>query len=145
MRSKRKPKHINRRNKRANSQSLIDLRERFKRWRERRQKRGRVPEELWEAAGRVVQENAVSRVSRELGLNYRTLKMRVEKEGFDQVINRDLGSEFVELDFSEVSIPGIECVVEVEEANGAKMRMHLKNVKGISPKELVAVFLQRQQ
>ncbi|MGA1876379.1 MAG: hypothetical protein ACMUIA_12305, partial [bacterium] len=68
MRSKRKPKHINRRNKRANSQSLIDLGERFKRWRERRQKRGRVPEELWEAASRVVQENAVSRVSRELGL-----------------------------------------------------------------------------
>lgn len=145
MRSKRKPKRINQSNKGAISQSLRELRERFERWREKRQKQGQVPEELWKAAVRVAQENAVSRVSRELGLDYRKLKMRVEKGVAAQGINRNLSSEFIELDISGLSIVGLECVVELEEVNGAKMKMHLKNVTGISPAELVKAFLQRLQ
>jgi hypothetical protein len=145
MRSKRKPKRINQSNKGAISQSLRELRERFERWREKRQKQGQVPEELWKAAVRVAQENAVSRVSRELGLDYRKLKMRVEKGVAAQGINRNLSSEFIELDISGLSIVGLECVVELEEVNGAKMKMHLKNVTGISPVELVKAFLQRLQ
>jgi hypothetical protein len=48
--------------------------------------------------------------------------------------------EFVELDFEGMSKP-LECIVEMEAANGAKLRIHyLGQQMGIDPVELCKVF-----
>ncbi|MBV6343441.1 hypothetical protein [Candidatus Magnetobacterium casense] len=126
--------------------SLADLQKRFNNWRMKRKKRGVIPEELWDSAVRAVQENPPGRVSRVLGLNYLNLKKRVEEGGATQQVNRNKEvSKFVEFDIRQLSIAGIECVVEVEEANGAKMKVQIKNASSVTPMELVRVFLERSR
>jgi hypothetical protein len=125
---------------RLKDQSLKKVQQRFKRWRIKRQKRGLIPERLWAEAVRAVHENSPSRVSRALGLNYQELKRRVEDKAIDRELNTDLMNKFVEFDISTVM--GAECIVEVQEGHGGKMKMHLKNVSGVTPVELVKAFLQ---
>lgn len=125
---------------RLKDQSLKKVQQRFKRWRIKRQKRGLIPERLWEEAVRAAHENSPSRVSRALGLNYQELKRRVEDKAIDRELNTDLMNKFVEFDISTVM--GAECIVEVQEGHGGKMKMHLKNVSGVTPVELVKAFLQ---
>jgi hypothetical protein len=122
---------------RLKNQSLKKVQQRFKRWRNKRQKRGQIPERLWEGAVRAVQENSLSRVSRALGLNYQELKRRVEDKA---IVSTDLANKFIEFDIS--ALMGAECIVEVQEGHGGKMKMQLKNVSGITPVELVKAFLQ---
>ena len=121
--------------------SLEGLQQEFNNWRQKRQKRGRIPEELWDGAIRAVQENPPGRVSRVLGLSYQQLKRRIQA-GAAHRANRNRASKFVELNIGQLSLAGVECVVEVEEANGAKMKVQIKNANGFTPVELVRAFLE---
>lgn len=122
------------------TQSLEGVQQKFNNWRLKRQKRGLIPEELWEGAVRAVQENPPGRVSRVLRLNYLQLKRRIQAK--DSQTNGKVGGRFLELDVRQLSIVSVECVVEVEKANGAKMKMQIKNAGGFMPVELVKTFLE---
>lgn len=57
--------------------SIEDVQYQFENWRETREKRCPIPEELWYAAVRLTEDYSVSHVARTLRLNYTRLKDRV--------------------------------------------------------------------
>ena len=120
--------------------SLEEVRGRFETWRSRKKAGSPIPESLWEAAVSQCQDHSILEVSRSFRLNYNDLKTRVhdpEKKALPSTVG---SMEFVEIDLEGVSKPP-ECIVEMEAANGAKLRVHyLGYQKGIDPVELAKVF-----
>jgi len=101
---------------------------RFERWRSTRKAASRIPEDLWSLAVELSQEYGLAKTSRTLSLGYNTLKKRVEAAAPAGPSEDESGSGFFEILPPGLSAPS-ECVVELEDAAGAKMRIHLKGVE----------------
>jgi hypothetical protein len=116
---------------------LDELEERFRRWREGRQRGDRIPPQLWEAAADVAREHGVPRVAHRLRLNAAGLHKRLESAVGDAP-GELTEPEFVELltvpaaAATEASTSSVhECVVELHNARGARMRVEL-NAGGLA-------------
>ena len=108
---------------------LEGVRGRIERWRQTRKVRSPIPDSLWAAAVRMASAYGMNRTARVLRLNYYGLKKRVEQEAVGAVSAAETKNEprFVELaPFS--SVGGCECLLELEKAGGARMRIQLKGV-----------------
>ncbi len=105
---------------------LEGVRGRFVQWRRTRKVRTRIPEPLWAAAVKVAAEFGVHRTAKMLRLDYYRLKRRVEEaaSGRAEVASEGKPGGFVELPVRLERSLG-ECLIEWEDAEGAKMRMHL--------------------
>lgn len=142
------------------------VRRRFERWRRTRQGRARIPERLWSAAVKLAATYGLCRTARTLGLDYNALKQRVASAGLHDSPTgptprgkmatrsapaaRNSGSTtripkppqqapamaFVELVPPE-SACSPECIVELEDPRGAKMRIHVTGSQ--SPEVVTAV------
>lgn len=112
---------------------LEGLSRRFERWRRTRQGRSRIPEALWASAVKAVGTYGLNPTARALGLNYDALKKRVE--AIDGTFAGNRVATFVELSAPVLS-HSRECILELEKAGGAKMRVHLK---GVEAADLTAV------
>ena len=73
---------------------LAQGRRRFEAWRQRRQGDRCIPQALWALAVRLVSQHGISRTARALGLDYYSLKKRVEAAGKEAPSR---GPAFVEL------------------------------------------------
>ena len=106
-------------------ESLEQVEQCFKRWREGRTQGQRIPPALWAAAAEMAKQHGVHRISRELRLDYNGLKKRMGHVG--PATRRPPGdTEFVELLGAAASGMAVcECRVEMENARGAKMRVEL--------------------
>ena len=126
---------------------LEDVAEHFKQWRESRVRGERIPQALWSQAVGLCQQHAPQHVASVLRLAPTGLLRRVQRGG-DHAAHR-LGladTEFVEVAMSSASpaasrlelappperptcaatpTPAHECVLEMENARGAKMRVAL--------------------
>jgi hypothetical protein len=113
---------------RSCGESLEQVGERFKQWREARLRGEHIPADLWAAAVVMAKEHGLYRIAHELRVDHDGLKRRLERAGEGK---RD--SQFVELFAVPAAIAaGLrECVVELENARGAKMRVEL-NGKGLA-------------
>jgi hypothetical protein len=103
----------------------VDLtrgRDRFRVWRRTRKPGTRIPEQLWQLAATLATAHGVSRTSMVLGLDYYALKKRVESA---TSTSNSTASPFVELSLPP-SIAARECVIELEDIKGARMRVQLK-------------------
>ena len=135
---------------------LESTRRRFDHWRQTRQGRSRIPEALWASAVKAAGRHGLHPTARALRLDYYSLKKRVEafprelprrtagsRGGSDgqPVVRpgprlRGLGSKrgsrpaaaFVEWP-PLVPACSPECIVELEDPRGAKMRVHLKGIQ----------------
>lgn len=107
---------------------LEQTRRRFDRWRRTRQGRSRIPEALWAAAVKAAEAYGLARASRVLGLDYYTLKKHVEASSTHGAPEQEASATFVEL-ASPVSAGTRECLLELEDPGGAKMRVHLKGLE----------------
>ena len=67
---------------------LAKGRRRFQAWRERRQGGRRIPQPLWALAVRLVSRHGISRTASALGLDYYSLKERVETAANEPTPNR---------------------------------------------------------
>jgi len=108
---------------------LERVRRRFEDWRGTCKVRSRIPEALWEAAVKMAGSCGLHRTAKALRVNYYTLKKRVEREAAIAA-NTPEGGEaatFVELTPS-VGAGSCECTLELEDAGGSKMRVHLNGV-----------------
>ncbi len=107
-------------------QSLAQVEEQFRRWRESRKAGGRIPPPLWAAAMELSRVHGLHRISKELRLDYSGLKRRLEGAGGDVRPGKP-AARFVEMFAAPASTAaGLhECVVELENARGAKMRVQL--------------------
>jgi hypothetical protein len=74
-----------------------------------------------QAAGRY----GLHRTTKALRLDYYSLKKRVEDAATDREPDGEAAATFLELP-TPVSAGASECIVELEDSGGAKMRMHLK-------------------
>lgn len=120
--------------------TLEEVRGRFETWRSRKKAGSPIPRALWEAAVSQCQDHSILEVSRSLRLNYNDLKARVQDPKKKALPSAGDSMEFVDLDLEGLSKPP-QCIVEIEAANGAKLRIHyLGHHKGIDPVELVKVF-----
>jgi hypothetical protein len=88
----------------------------------------RIPESLWGLAVELATSCGVHRTSKALGLDYYSLKKRIELSASGDRLRSPRATPFVELTVPAKS-SGSECVLELEDASGAKMRVHLKGVE----------------
>jgi hypothetical protein len=99
---------------------LARARRRLEDWRSHRQRGDRIPERFWMLAVRLVDRHGVSRTAMALRLDYYGLKERAEAASSKSPAN---GPAFVELP-SPVMV-GKRCLVELESAAGARMRVEM--------------------
>jgi hypothetical protein len=108
---------------------LERTRQRFDHWRETRKVRSRIPESLWTSAVKMARAYGVNRTARALRVDYYSLKERVEsKVSSSGVSKKNTSSTFVELAAPAIAST-CECLLELEDVAGAKMRIHVKGVE----------------
>jgi hypothetical protein len=99
---------------------LAQARRRFQAWRERRQGGRRIPQPLWALAIRLVSQHGISRTVTALGLDYYSLKKRVEGAAQEPP---SPSPAFVELPAPVVV--GKQALFELDNGAGATMRVQL--------------------
>ncbi len=132
---------------------LEGTRRRFERWRRTRKGRSHIPEPLWASAVKAAGQYGLAKTAWALRLDYYALKKRVEAAGSRRVFGGKVATysisdrEAVSADgpltamapvkggqavatFLELTPPASggsrECILELEDPGGAKMRVHLK-------------------
>ena len=113
---------------------LEGLRRRFERWRRTRKVRSRIPEPLWAAAVKLAGRCGLHRTAKALRVDYYALKKRVEQKaavaGTQQAPAATAGKAAAEATFLELPAAAWagsgECTLDLEDAGGAKLRVHLK-------------------
>ena len=107
-------------------------RQRFERWRRTRKGHSHIPEPLWTSAVKLAGAYGLCRTARTLGLDYNALKRRVASADLHNTPGGKAAAQKTGTAFVEVVTPQPaclpECIVELEHAGGAKMRIHLKGV-----------------
>ena len=105
-------------------EALERARKRLEDWRGTRTGR-RIPDPLWTSAVKLAGRYGIHRTSKALRLNYDHLKKRVEAAGPSEAPEARPAPSFVEvLPGPSTSRP--ECVVELEDPRGVKLRIHFK-------------------
>ena len=117
-----------------------EVRQRFEHWRESRKHRTPIPESLWEGAVGLCADHSIYKISKSLRLDYNALKRRVCYSHPERLAESVTSSAFVELDL-KASLPEAECLVEMEDKDGAKMKMHIKGRLCLDPLEFMKAFL----
>ena len=108
---------------------LSQLKRQFDQWRAGRKVGERIPVELWAGAVAAAVEHGAYRVAAELHLDYAVLKRRAALAD-DKASATELAPRFVELraaagPMASAGASQPECVVELDNARGAKMRVVL--------------------
>ena len=127
---------MNTRQKRNYPARLEGLRQRFERWRQTHPARSRIADPLWAAAVKMAGAYGIHRTARALRVNYYALKKRVEGESVVPSVPRKDGTattfiEFpppVSVDFGKGVSGPCECTLELEDACGVKLRLHLQSI-----------------
>ena len=115
---------------------LERVQQRFERWRRTRKGHPRIPDSLWAVAVKAARRFGLHPTSRALRLDYMVLKRRVgaDTTGSDRPAKVTAPS-FVEL-LPVGKGPRPECVVELEDPSGVRMRIELN---GIAPSDLATL------
>ncbi|MBW8892363.1 MAG: hypothetical protein JF617_09460 [Burkholderiales bacterium] len=114
-------------------ESLDGLDRRFRQWRESRRRGEHIPPQLWEAAVGMARKHGVPRIANKLRLDIGGLSRRMEGAA-GQAQASMAETKFVELFAAPAPAATIvvrECVIELENARGVKMRVEL-NGQGLA-------------
>ena len=101
--------------------ALLRAQRKFGQWRERRRPRTPIPAGLWREATELACAHGINRTARALRLDYYSLKKRATAA----VRSVDPVSEFVEILPGGMPAPRPECLIELDDASGVKMRIRL--------------------
>ena len=118
--------------------SLSEVKEQFKIWRRTRKGLRPIPKKLWAAAVDLTAKHSISQIAKELVLDYSTLKKRA-------AVKKKTGSASMSpADFIEVNLQPpatvAECIVEMQDILGSKMRMHFRGKTDFDLLELAKAF-----
>ena len=101
---------------------------RFDFWRKTRKRCSPIPETLWSSAVELAREHGLHRTARALRLNYYSLKKRFPLiPGSPSRTQRE--TTFVEL-LPPVAADHSGCTIEMENAQGGKMKIHVQGLGG---------------
>ncbi len=99
---------------------------RFELWRKTRKRCSPIPETLWASAVELVREHGLHRTARALRLNYYSLKERLPSVEGTSCRSQNKAT------FVELLPPGASgfsaCTIEMENAQGGKMKIHLQGL-----------------
>ena len=101
--------------------SLATVKLQFNTWRKTRKLKSRIPDELWTAAVSLSSRYSIHHISKTLHVNHTALRDRVSACNTNK--NQQPHSCFVELPAPQPLLTP-ECLVEMENRSGDKMRMH---------------------
>mgnify|MGYP001155023009 CR=1 FL=1 len=120
---------------------LSQLAARMEAWRNDPKKSRRIPQELWQVAVELSKEYSINQISKALRLSYTDLKKRVMAQSKENLpaIKTQPDMKFIELGV-EPSSSTPECIVEMEDGNGTKMRIHLRGRTDLDLCELGRTF-----
>ena len=104
--------------------SITEVQSRFAHWRQTKERREQIPEDLWSAAVMLCEQYSVHRVSRALRLHHSSLRDRVLAGQTRQPPITAPGQDFITIDMVQSHIA--EYTIELEHRNGNRMRMHCK-------------------
>jgi hypothetical protein len=121
----------------AISINVEELQNRFGQWRQNRQGRAPIPDELWAAAAEAASSNGVNRTAAALHLDGGKLKRRMVAA--DVSTRKKMPEAFVEL-IAPPSTGLPECVIELEGRQG-RIRIHWKGVRAADLAELSRALL----
>jgi len=117
----------------------------FEKWRGTRTSlREPIPENLWAAVIRLCNQYSINHVSRSLHLSYTTLKKRIQGKKSVSKKKKITSPTFVELD-CQPHFTSSECIIEMENAHGSKMRMSFKGQADLDLLELSRAFWAKGQ
>jgi hypothetical protein len=122
--------------------SLSEVKEQFKIWRRTRNSPRPIPEELWQAAVGLTATHSISQVSKELVLDYNALKRRVPTKN-KTTATKISSPGFIELELEPPAAVS-DCIVEMQDNFGAKMRMHFRGKPDCDLLELTKAFWSKQ-
>lgn len=108
--------------------ALEDVAQQFKIWRKTKTGRERIPASLWQAAAEVfkIGDHSLHRISKTLHLNQTALKKYVQQQIPRAIkVEHEETPSFIAIELDS-SLPVSECVIEMEDTAGAKMRMCLR-------------------
>jgi hypothetical protein len=91
-------------------------------WRERHRPRAPLPEELWREAAELAGTHGIHRTAKALRLDYYSLKKRAAAAAGPG----EHAPAFVEIRPGEIAAPRPECIIDLEDPSGAKMRIRLQ-------------------
>ena len=114
---------------------LAAVQRRLQQWRGQPTKGRRIPEALWKAAVEAAQEFGLHPTAKALGLDYYSLKHRLDEIVADAAVPSTPSNSFVEL-VPPLAANTPECLLELEDASGTKMRLHCK---GLTAADLTAL------
>jgi hypothetical protein len=118
--------------------SLSEVKEQFKNWRRTRKSHRPIPEKLWQAAVSLTAKHAISQISKELVVDYTALKKRVPIKKKNTAASMS-PADFIELKL-EPPTAVTECIVEMEDNLGAKMRMQIRGKTDFDLLQLAKAF-----
>ena len=124
------------------SQSLSEVKEQFKTWRKTRKNPRPIPDKLWVAAVSLTANHSISQISKELVVDYSVLKKRMLIKKKDSAAKMSPPG-FIELNL-EPPAAASECVVEMQDILGAKMRMHFRGETDFDLLELAKAFWRKK-
>ncbi len=107
--------------------SLATVKLQFKTWRKTRKQKSRIPDELWTAAVSLSDRYSIHCISKALHVNHTALRDRVSSYKTNK--NQHTHSCFIEL--PPPQSPVFECLVEMENRFGDKMRMNFSGGVGL--------------
>ena len=126
--------------------ALEEVEQQFKIWRKTRTGRERIPASLWQAAAEVfkIGDHSLHRISKTLHLNQTALKKYVQQQcpGAIKVKSEEPPS-FIAFELDSPLLVS-ECVIEMEDTTGAKMRMCLRGDTDPSILEICKSFWRQQ-
>lgn len=114
------------------------VREQLNQWRQDHSGRGRIPEVLWAEATRLAREHGLNKTARLLGLDYYSLKKRLQAESAP-AMDGPSSAAFVELQATYPSA-AFECVLELQNAQGTQLKLHLRGSAAPDLTALSSVF-----
>ncbi|MFC3110709.1 hypothetical protein ACFQAT_13385 [Undibacterium arcticum] len=114
-------------------ESLEQVKDRFALWRKGRKRGERISNALWASAVGLVAQHGLQRTAQELRVDCNLLKKHIARNA-GSTRTAKAASQFVELFAQPASsaVPAAQCVVEMENARGGKMRVELGNIDGLA-------------
>ena len=119
-------------------QSLSEVKEQFKTWRKTRKSLRPIPARLWAAAVNLTAKHSISQIAKELVLDYTALKRRVRGKNKDGTASTN-PPDFIEVNL-EAPAAVAECIIEMQDIGGAKMRMHFRGPTDFDLLQLAKAF-----
>ena len=122
--------------------TISEVKEQFKIWRKTRKSPRPIPEKLWAAAVSLTANHCLSQISKELVVDYSALKKRVPIKKKDSAATMS-PSGFIEVNLEPPAAVS-ECIVEMQDIGGAKMRMHFRGKTDFDLLELAKAFWRKK-